>query len=942
MGLLLATALPVFNSCAEQEDLFVPDVSELQTAAITISMPGANVITRATDPGVPTLNENKVETIDLFLYPTNRTEEEAKVHLTIPKSKITAADMTTEGEVVNSFTVNLSKSTLRQLFANFETGTNLTCEAFAIINLPSSIKATNPDNEVLLAALEGYTNEAITSTKMSDLKKLALSCSDFSLTESIDNSSHYKCKTPLYFVMSGENSLSLDTYKRNLTGNIDVYRSAAKVSVKLTNVAETAKTYQEQSDGTTLVTTWESELDHITVRMRNGQDKGFVEDATMHATTGYFDKKNILLKNDGTVEVVVDDETNETETHHQFSTEIPLYTYPNNWSSDATHRTSLTICINWKKVGTNKYEPTYYEIPIDDQKQKLLRNTHYVIQLKIGVVGSFIEEEPYLLDNCSYTILPWGENLVTQAMMSQVRYLVVNQREAVMNNIIALPIAYSSSHNIDKYSMKLEARDLRNSNAIWTEITDFGSNDHNEEWNTSNFRVVLPSDNEGSNIGNKQVVVEHDLVNNGDEKSHYTAFRMTFTLQHSTGDATADAKYKETVVVIQYPMVYADAERHSLYPSDGNTYNFVNGTNGYERNGTTNNASTGSGATSRYLGGNHGLTGTNTNPNRYIINATSLKDDKFIIGDPRTSWVNNELTTINISDSRPNAYGWSYAFNNSTSLTTAQSWSRYSEEVYSSGSHYGSYSEYLAAQAAGLNPTRDLDSQAWEYTWYGAPNNWTNYTSEATACEGNNGYYFWRERTGTDWWGPTYTYYRARYSIPNTATRYVNTIKYYHPAEESDRTVNMIAPSFMVASSYGVCTTGINKEKARRRCASYQEDGYPAGRWRLPTSAEVLYICQLTAWGKIPMLFGSASGNSYYWTANGVVRVNPSQGQAELLDDSNVTESSSNYYSVASYVGNQGISVRCVYDSWYWTDTCTKNTFTWGDKEDSSYWGSQN
>ena len=124
----------------------------------------------------------------------------------------------------------------------------------------------------------------------------------------------------------------------------------------------------------------------------------------------------------------------------------------------------------------------------------------------------------------------------------------------------------------------------------------------------------------------------------------------------------------------------------------------------------------------------------------------------------------------------------------------------------------------------------------------------------------------------------------------------------------------MISPQFMIASSYGV-TNNIDKDNARRRCASYQEDGYPAGRWRLPTQAEIEYIVSLSAWKVIPTLFGNSSGGTTnYWSANGGVTVNTTNGTVSAA-----TEMSSG-------------PVRCVYDIWYWTDTCDKNTFTWGDK----------
>ena len=138
----------------------------------------------------------------------------------------------------------------------------------------------------------------------------------------------------------------------------------------------------------------------------------------------------------------------------------------------------------------------------------------------------------------------------------------------------------------------------------------------------------------------------------------------------------------------------------------------------------------------------------------------------------------------------------------------------------------------------------------------------------------------------------------------------------------------------MVASSYGICTNGRSKEEARKRCASYQEDGYPAGRWRLPTKAEIEYVVNLSAWGKIPILFGYMQGTTqytnytkaYYWSANGATYVVARTGET---GSDNTTAN---------------VSVRCVYDTWYWDDkiaNANKNQFYWGDKEDAAYWNAQ-
>ena len=130
----------------------------------------------------------------------------------------------------------------------------------------------------------------------------------------------------------------------------------------------------------------------------------------------------------------------------------------------------------------------------------------------------------------------------------------------------------------------------------------------------------------------------------------------------------------------------------------------------------------------------------------------------------------------------------------------------------------------------------------------------------------------------------------------------------------------MIAPKIRVASSYSVLTTAFvtDKEIARRRCASYQEDGYPAGRWRLPTYAEGEFMVKLSSEGKIPILF---SKDSYYWCAHGYF--DPADG--------NDNNGNVRYYNSSTRDG--GASVRCVYDEWYWGSDpiADKTRFTWGD-----------
>lgn len=157
-------------------------------------------------------------------------------------------------------------------------------------------------------------------------------------------------------------------------------------------------------------------------------------------------------------------------------------------------------------------------------------------------------------------------------------------------------------------------------------------------------------------------------------------------------------------------------------------------------------------------------------------------------------------------------------------------------------------------------------------------------------------------------------------------------LTYYYPVDPSTNANNIIAPKYRVASSHGATTT-LSYQYAFRRCASYQEKGYPAGRWRLPTVAEVSYITKLNADGMIVRLFGSTSNGETtdYWCNSGYVTVYDGTDAASKQAPVVHTGTSGSKY------------VRCVYDEWYWegikyngTDYTTVTpltTFKWGDIE---------
>jgi hypothetical protein len=120
---------------------------------------------------------------------------------------------------------------------------------------------------------------------------------------------------------------------------------------------------------------------------------------------------------------------------------------------------------------------------------------------------------------------------------------------------------------------------------------------------------------------------------------------------------------------------------------------------------------------------------------------------------------------------------------------------------------------------------------------------------------------------------------------------------------------NIIAPLFKIQSSYGSAKQLVYFDVAQKRCATYQEAGYPAGRWRLPTLAEVAYVIYLQNKGVINDMFNSNNAGYGYWTSSqGIMVVN------DYSYTANVTTKDYSAY------------VRCVYDLWYWGSDQVKPT----------------
>jgi hypothetical protein len=122
---------------------------------------------------------------------------------------------------------------------------------------------------------------------------------------------------------------------------------------------------------------------------------------------------------------------------------------------------------------------------------------------------------------------------------------------------------------------------------------------------------------------------------------------------------------------------------------------------------------------------------------------------------------------------------------------------------------------------------------------------------------------------------------------------------------------DVIAPLFKLCSAQGAGSAGMTFEVAQKRCATYQEAGYPAGRWRLPTLAEIAFIINKQQKDMIATMFDEDSkdegGKAYWYSSGGCVGAFKSSKNGAY-----------GRYWEDYYKDNKGVFTRCVYDLWYW------------------------
>lgn len=585
----------ILSSCSSDD---LPVCTDGAILTLEIGLPGEEaIVTRATEEGVATLNENTINSVDLFLYHRDATDNAEPLYTVRLTTSSGLTFNTVDGKAM--LNVNVPLASFYKLFPD---NTINTCRAYVIANLP---EATGTDNCLPTDGL------SIANLK----EKLVLYSSKFDQTT---GGSPNRPEIPDDFVMDGESTINCTN--RTLNGHIDVKRLAAKITLTVDCADEV--TVNEGGEEVT----WLPQKTQMYVSFRNGLNRTLLG---MTATENLYvpDKENDQFDiNNINLTTIKDNTTDEITSIH---TNRPFYTYPINWKTDADSRPYLVLVIQWvNKAGNGTGITTYYEVAIDDINACLLRNCHYKITQQVSVLGSTNPNTPLILKP-SYIILDWGDALtgtnqtITDAEIEAMKYLVVDENRITMRNTQSKQIFYFSSDPIEITSITVKKMNVNGTTAGTVELVS--KIFKNAEGN--NIYTIPASDDLKREVTIKvheegdmhYMSFSHELVNDMSKNADYTEYEFEVHIQHR-GNST----YNETIKIIQYPMIPIKAEQNSDYNNDGNT----NGNKGFL---IINNQTDDSGWSAV-----RGLVGSNKNPNRYIISVTSLVTDNYIIGDPRS------------------------------------------------------------------------------------------------------------------------------------------------------------------------------------------------------------------------------------------------------------------------------------------------------------------
>ncbi len=693
-----------------------------------------------------------------------------------------------------------------------------------------------------------------------DLSDIPDNASIADLKKVVAGSRFNELKVQESFVMAGSGTVTYNKTNgvESASGSGELVRAAAKISLNI-KLPESVT----DADGAEWVPAISSK-GGVRAILSNGVKTSVAAPGEdwQPAEDGYY---SLTMRNAGLVRELPNSGDGSEYPYH---IDVPFYTYPNQWEEtpEEQHKTMMTLVVPWQKRGAQQWNTYYYQVPVTNLT-KIVSNYSYVVNLNVGMLGSLLPETPETLEDLTYQIVNWStENIDVD--IKDTRYLVVSPNKFSVQSQNEIEIPIYSSHPIEVYevSLKYNRYAFVNQNGyedtgkqVTFTITDGQiklSNEKNEDSPLCSYRI------ERNANGQYSLFVKHPLEVWNPYDSNNNQVALT-GYRDASDETVAGVQRRISYYMPSDPVIQA----YSPYTIDVKVRHIDK--NEFNESLTVVQYPGMYIEADKNTGGSYQASawGNPTNYGYAFVNPTWHAPSSSIFGTIPGYWENSSTLgglleiTSSSSNKNPNMYV--------ITVTTLFN----SEDSYIIGDpRVNYYSNNLSGNNDMAVPTRN---------------------------DGNEG----------SWSVSSAALYKENASTTNRK------LQYYYPTNESDAYQWMVAPKFRIASSYAEMSR-VSRENCRRRCASYQEQGYPAGRWRMPTYGEMKFIVWLAKTGKIPPLFNTG----VYMTAQGAYTVG---------DDGSLIENSS----TSGWV-------RAVYDDWYWEEeknyVLQKNysggyDFTWGD-----------
>lgn len=546
-----------------------------------------------------------------------------------------------------------------------------------------------------------------------------------------------------------------------------------------------------------------------------------------------------------------------------------VYTYPQTWSSEDNGEPYFKVYLPWMSDlrGSSNF---YYKVTVprsESNKWTINRNSWYNVEVKLSVVDAV---DDYVEVTANYTVHPWSGSSVPGAPpFASARFFDVPNNEYEIYSQEELTIPFSSSSAVSVYFTEISYTHYR----VGTGVT-YTFNYTESDGTTP---LTLPREYDGATISptiaqdrnpyslvidGKTVKFSHSLNN------IYTVRNIKFVIKNSDGGEPV------TVTIKQHPAIEVK--------SYGTNNVFVNGhfaraTEGVHVNGST--QKMGAPFVLHYSE-EAGQTRYHSDDNAFR-QATGYNDSAGYWYPGATNYSGSEGNSPQVvSRVASGRYGWIEGDVNRSVP--------YLIEITVSAFNENNNTYTYKEDGVTVGPKKFI---------LGDPRveGGSRFAELANVSgSGNKGAYLYKSSTLRDEDG-NITTGDAEYRAWEEPMKILMS-----STKKEDGAI--IAPRFIVSSFYNAQPASLTFEECQKRAATYQEAGYPAGRWRIPTEAEIMFMVQQQQRSVIPALWGVGSN---YWCADGRYVTVASSGSDVNFHAATATDRKVN---------------RFVYDIWYWGD----------------------